>query len=252
MVFRLSHIILSMKKLLLSLFFISLFASSFAQERYNRDLIVKWAPGSLASGKLTIAGEYNFKKKHSVELVIGIPKEKTHHFEYDGNTSDLGIKAFSALAGYRYYLGRKDVSGFYVEPYAKYLHHQASGVLIGTLNGETAMFETRTDYKGIGVGAQLGVQFLIAKKVSLDFFLLGPEANSSKFSTIATDVASSIPWTYVEASEAEQDVKDVLKNIPLVGKKIEVTVDQATKTVTTRYSGFMPGIRFGASIGIRL
>jgi len=242
-----------MKKLILSLFFITLFASSFAQEeRYNRDLIVKWAPGSLASGKLTIAGEYNFKKKHSVELIIGIPKAKSHHLEYDGNTSDLSIKAFSALAGYRYYFGKKDVSGFYVEPYAKYLHHQASGVLIGNLNGETAMFDTRTDYKGIGVGAQLGVQFLIAKKVSLDFFILGPEANSSTFSTTATDVASSIPWTYVEASEAEQDVKDVLKDIPLVGDKIQVTVDQATKTVTTRYSGFMPGFRFGASIGIRL
>jgi hypothetical protein len=243
-----------MKKLLLSLFFICLIASSFAQdqERYNRDLIVKWAPGSLASGKLTLAGEYNFKKKHSVELIIGIPKARNYHLDYDGNSSDLSIKGFSALLGYRYYLGKKDVAGFYVEPYAKYLHHQAHGVLIGTLNGETAMFDTHTDYKGIGVGAQLGVQFLIAKKISLDFFLLGPEANSSQFSTTATDVASSIPWTHVEASEAEQDIKDVVQDIPLVGDKIQVIVDQATKTVTTRYSGFMPGFRFGASIGVRL
>ncbi len=251
-VFRLRRIILSMKKLILSLVFIYSVASSFAQERYNRDLIVKWAPGSLASGKLTLGGEYNFKKKNSVEFIVGIPTAKTHQLKYDGNTSDLSIKAFSALAGYRYYIGRKDVAGFYIEPYAKYLHHQAHGVLTGTLNGETAMFDTRTDYKGIGMGLQLGVQFLIAKKISLDFFLLGPEANSSQFSTIATDVASSIPWTSVEASEAEQDIKDALKDIPLVGDKFQVTVDQATKTVTTRYSGFMPGIRFGASIGVRL
>jgi hypothetical protein len=240
-----------MKKTLLFVFAILLFACSFAQ-RYNRDLIVKWAPGSLATGKLTLGGEYNFKKKNSIEFIIGIPTAKNHHLDYDGNSSDLSIKAFSALAGYRYYLGRKDVAGFYVEPYFKYLHHQASGTLIGTLNGETAMFETRTDYKGIGLGAQLGVQFLIVKKVSLDFFILGPEANSSKFSAVATDVASSIPWTYVEAAEAEQDIKDVVQDIPLVGDKIEVSVDQATKTVTTRYSGFMPGIRFGAAIGIRL
>ena len=240
-----------MKKTLLFVITIAFFTSGFAQ-RYNRDLIVKWAPGSLASGKLTLAGEYNFKKKHSVELAIGIPTAKNHHFEYDGNTSDLSIKGFSVLAGYRYYLGRKDVAGFYVEPYAKYLHHQASGILVGTLDDETARFDTHTDYKGIGIGAQLGVQFLIAKKISLDFFILGPEANSSKFTAVATDVASSIPWTLVDANEAEQDVKDVVNDIPIIGDKIQVTVDQATKTVTTRYSGFMPGFRFGAAIGIRL
>jgi len=240
-----------MKKTLLFVATILFFACSFAQ-RYNRDLIVKWAPGSLISGKFTLGGEYNFKEKNSVELIIGIPAGRNYHFEYDNNTSDLSIKAFSALVGYRYYLGKKPVSGFYVEPYFKYLHHEASGVLIGELDGETARFDTRTDYKGIGIGAQLGVQFLIAKKISLDFFLLGPEANSSRFTTSATDVASSIPWTELDASEAEQDIKDVVNDIPLVGDKIEVRVDQNTKTVTTSYKGFIPGIRFGASVGIRL
>jgi len=240
-----------MKKTLLFVAIVLLFSSSFAQ-RYNRDVIVKWAPGSLASGKLTLGAEYNFKKKNSVELIIGIPTARNHHFEYDGNTSDLSIKGFSVLAGYRYYIGRKDVAGLYLEPYVKYLHHQASGILTGTLDDETAKFDTHTNYKGIGVGGQLGVQFLIAKKVSLDFFILGPEANSSTFTATATDVASSIPWTLVDANEAEQDVKDVVKDIPIVGDKIQVTVDQATKTVTTRYSGFMPGFRFGAAIGIRL
>jgi hypothetical protein len=240
-----------MKKPLLFVATILLFACSFAQ-RYNRDLIVKWAPGSLASGKLTLGGEYNFKEKNSLELIIGLPTGKSRHFNYDDNTSDLTMKAFSVLAGYRYYLGKKPVSGIYIEPYLKYLHHQASGILIGNLDGETARFDTHTDYKGFGIGGQLGVQFLIIKKISLDFFILGPEANSSTFSIAATDVASSIPWTTLDAEEAEQDIKDAVSKIPLVGNKIEILVDQNTKTVTTRYQGFVPGLRFGASIGIRL
>ena len=239
-----------MKNLITSFLILFIFSGSFAQ--YNKDLILKWAPGSLVAGKLTVAGEYNFKKKNSVELVIGIPAAKNHKFDYDNNTSDLDTKAFSLLAGYRHYIGKKPVSGLYIEPYVKYLHHQADGFLIGQLDDESAKFDTHTDYKGIGIGAQLGVQFLIAKKFSLDFFILGPEANSAKFSTVATDVASSIPWTMVDAAEAEQDIKDVVRDIPVVGDKIEVSVDQNTKTVTTRYSGFVPGFRFGASVGIRL
>ncbi len=239
-----------MKNLIISFLILFIFSGSFAQ--YNKDLILKWAPGSLVAGKFTVAGEYNFKKKSSVELIIGIPASKKHRFEYDNNTSDLNTKAFSLLAGYRRYLAKKPVSGLYIEPYAKYLHHQADGFLTGQLDDETAKFDTHTDYKGIGVGAQLGVQFLIAKKFSLDFFILGPEVNSGKFSTIATDVASSIPWTMVDANEAEQDIKDVVAGIPVIGDKIEVSVDQNTKTVTTRYSGFVPGFRFGASVGIRL
>jgi len=240
-----------MKKPLLFVATILSFACSFAQ-RYNRDLIVKWAPGSLASGKLTLGGEYNFKKKNSLELIIGLPTGKSRSFNFDDNSSELTMKAFSVLAGYRYYLGKKPVSGIYIEPYLKYLHHQASGILIGNLDGETARFDTHTDYKGFGIGGQLGVQFLIIKKISLDFFILGPEANTSTFSIGATDVASSIPWTTLDAEEAEQDIKDAVSKIPLVGNKIEILVDQNTKTVTTRYQGFVPGLRFGASIGIRL
>ncbi len=221
-----------------------------SQAQHKSSFLAKWAPVSLAAGKITVGGEYNFKRKSSVELFIGIPSPKTYQFDFDGNESDLETKAFSILAGYRRYLG-KNLSGFYVEPYVKYLHHQANGILEGDLNGEPARFATTTDYKGIGIGAQLGVQFLIAKRVSLDFFLLGPEANSAKTSIISTDIASNIPWSNVKANEAEQDLRDALEDLPIIGKKVEIAVNQSTKTVSAKYDGFLPGLRFGASIGFR-
>jgi hypothetical protein len=212
--------------------------------------LLKWAPASLEAGKITVGGEYNFRKKSSIEFFIGLPAPMNHQFKYDNNSSDLSSKAFSLLAGYRYYFGKKNASGVYVEPYAKY--HTAAGILQGQLNGEVAKFDTKSDYKGYGIGAQLGVQFLIAKRFSFDLFLLGPEANTSEFNTVSTDVASNIPWTLIKANEAEKDIKDAFRNIPIIGDKIEVKVDQNTKTVTTRYNGFLPGLRFGASVGIRL
>src|SRR2546423_3825224 len=239
-----------MKKIIVPLLSSLVLSKTYAQ--YKKQMLLKWAPGRLAAGKITVGGEYNFKKKSSIECFIGLPAPVNHQFKYDNNSSDLSSKAFSVLAGYRYYFGKKNASGIYVEPYAKYLHHQASGFLQGELNGEVAKFDTKSDYKGFGIGAQLGIQFLIAKRFSLDLFILGPEANSSDFSTVATDVASNIPWTMIQADEAENDIKNAFRNIPIVGDKIEVSVNQSTKTVTTRYSGFLPGVRFGASVGIRL
>jgi outer membrane autotransporter protein len=167
---------------------------------------LKWAPGSLAAGKLTLGGEYHFKKKNSLELFFGFPTGTHQQFNYDNNKSSLDSKAASTLAGYRYYFSKNGGTGLYIEPYFKYLHHQASGFLHGDINGESASFDTHTDYKGVGGGLQFGAQFFIAKTVSIDFFFLGPEANSSTFSLSAT----------------------------------------------TRYSGFVPGFRFGLSIGIKL
>ena len=248
-----------MKKSLLSVLFLITAISSFCQDEEDRSdfyreraLILKWSPSSLATGKLTFGGEYNFKKKNSLEVFFGFPAAKSHKFDYDNSSSSLSSQGFSFLAGYRYYFGKKPHSGFYVEPYYKYLHHQLDGMLQGDLNGESATFKTHTDYKGMGIGAQLGVQWLIVDRVCMDFFILGPEANSAKFYSTATDVAGTIPWTEVDANEAAKDIKDVVSKIPIVGNKIDVIVDQNTKTVTTSYRGFVPGLRFGASIGFRL
>lgn len=237
-----------MKTILTALAAILVLSTASAQ----KNIFIKWAPASLAAGKLTLGSEYNFKRKQSVELYIGLPVPITKEFDYDNKTSDVQSSAVSVFAGYRYYLGKRAASGIYVEPFVKYLHHKAEGILVGDLDSKVARFDTKTNYQAFGSGAQLGVQFLIVKRVSLDLFLIGPEANSAKFSSTSTDVANSLPWTIIQATEAQQNIKDAVKDLPIIGDKIEVNVNQATKTVFTKYDGFLPGLRFGASVGIRL
>jgi hypothetical protein len=218
---------------------------------FDPSFTAKFAPAGLAVGKVTFGGEFNYKHKKSVTLLIGLPFDKTRSVDFDNKSNNLTTRATSVMAGWRYYLGKKDMSGFYIEPYAKYLKAEAQGFLEDDLNGQPAKFDSRFSYKGFGAGLQLGVQFLIAKKVSLDFFLVGPEANTIKLSTSATDVYDNIPWTLADGQEAEKNIKDVLEDIPVIGKKTEVTVNTATKTVTASYKGFAPGFRFGGSIGFR-
>jgi hypothetical protein len=234
-------------------------SASYAQEKtvtakpdtFRQSFTAKFAPAGLAIGKITFGGELNFKHKQSVTLLVGLPFNKTRSVDFDNKTNELSSKATSVMAGWRYYLGKKDMSGFYIEPYLKYVKLQAQGFLNDDVNGQPARFDSHFDYSGFGAGFQLGVQFLIAKKVSLDFFLIGPEANSIKLTGTAKDVYDNIPWTLADSQDAEKNIKEALEDIPIIGNKTVVTVDTNNKTVTASYKGFAPGFRIGGSIGIR-
>lgn len=214
-------------------------------------IIAKVAPASIFGGKVTFGGEYNFKHRNSVTLLVGVPAAITHRFDYDDKESDVDFKGFSLMAGYRYYLGKKSASGMYIEPYLKYLKHEGEGELEGTLENETARFYTTTKYEGYGLGAQIGAQFLLGKRFVIDLFFFGPEANMSTFSSNSVDVSSNIPWSDFKAEEAENDIREALDDIPLLKNNTEVEVNQAQKRVTTKFDGFLPGFRFGLSFGFK-
>lgn len=212
---------------------------------------VKFAPAGIAVGKIALGGEYQFQHKNSVTLMVGIPFRKSGTIEYDNEDSKVHGKTFSVMGGFRHYLGKKSMSGLYIEPYLKYVHFEGDGLLRGTIDTRDALFDTEASYKGFGLGAQLGVQFLIANRVVIDFYFLGPEANTSKISAMATDIADNLPWDPIDAQQAEDDIRDFVKDIPIIGNDISVDVNQAQKSVFITYSGFFPSIRFGASVGIR-
>lgn len=220
-------------------------------QQTNHPIVIKFAPAGLAAGKITFGGEYNFKHRNSITFLAGVPFDKIQSVPLNGKNSDITSKAFSLMAGYRYYLGKKTMNGFYVEPYVRYLKHEASGLLNAELQGQHAIFDTHTKYEGMGAGAQLGFQLMIAKVVVFDLFLIGPEANSAKFSSLSVDITNNIGWSYADAQEAEKQIRDALEDIPVVGHKVDVKVDTEKKSVATNYSGFLPAFRIGASIGIR-
>jgi hypothetical protein len=223
-----------------------------ANAGFSKSIAAKWNPLSLAFGKIGLLGEYNFRNKKSFTFGIGIPAEYTNsYFKINDKKRDIKMKTFSLMAGYRMYLGKKNMRGLYFEPYAKYVKSDASSILDGEVDGNTVEFMTTSNYSGVGVGAQLGVQFLIANRVTFDFFFLGPEANISKHDLLMKQITAGLPWTAQGAQDAENEIRDAVDNIPILKDNIEVNVDAATKTVSSKYSGFLPGIRFGLSLGVR-
>jgi hypothetical protein len=215
---------------------------------------VKWNPGSLAFGKVSLHGEYNYKSKKSITFGVGIPVERNFNRDENGDKFSLTQKTFSVQGGYRMYFGKKEMRGFYFEPYLKYLDYKGAGSLEyrdAGINGSNT-YDLTVNHSGFGVGAQLGVQFMIANVVTFDLFLLGPEANTVKTSGVFFDRNNNLPWTLVEREEAEREIRDAVKDVPLVGKQLadNIVVNQEARTVSTNYRGFLPGFRIGGSIGI--
>ena len=244
-----------MKRLIL-LACISLSATSLiqAQEPLSEEtkpLGIKWSPASLQVGKITAGVEYNISHRNSLTFNAGIPFNKNKELNYDGTKSEIQTKAYSVMAGYRRYLGKKNMRGFYIEPYAKYLNHEAAGEISANVNSGEKKMATRFTYQGIGIGAQLGVQMIISRSIVLDLYFLGPEANKSKVSLLGQDLNPASTWSASDAAEMEDDIRETLNNIPFISNGAVVEVDDYTKSAKVDYSGFLPGIRIGGSIGIR-
>jgi hypothetical protein len=218
---------------------------------FSPSYAVKWNPESLFFGKVSAFGEFNFKHKKSFTLGIGIPMDKSITFKLDDEDRVITTKTFSIMGGYRMYLGKKDMKGFYFEPYLKYMKNDASTIINTDLDGTPTDFVTTSSYSGVGVGLQLGVQFMIAKRVVFDLFFLGPEANSAKHAVSMHDITSTGPWNAQESADAQEEIDDAIGDLPIIGDKLKVKVDANARTVSSDYKGFLPGFRTGLSIGIR-
>ena len=239
-----------MKQLLCLFFFFPLIV--FAQEASTTDkpnIAIKWAPAGLWVGSFNLHGEYNFGK-NSLTAKIGMPIKTSHGLNYDGNDANFYMRATSFMAGYRTYLSKRHMKGFYFEPYFKYVHHSSEGVGYGKLDGEPVVMNFNNDYNGIGIGAQLGIQILIKDIVVVDFFFLGPEINSGTNNFVAVETSRTLPWTTIQASEAEADIRDVIDNFPFIRKKTDVMVDKYNKSVRADFKGIIPGYRVGVSFGV--
>lgn len=237
-----------MKKLLL--FLIAFACTQFYLNAQQPKVALKWSPAGLLVGNINVLGEFSVTKHSSIDIKVGIPSQRNYSTTYDDKDASFSVKTNSFLAGYRLYFSRKRMKGFYIEPYYKYVHFTGNGIGQSTLMGEDVVMNFLPDYKGSGGGLQLGTQFRIAKIIVLDFYFLGPELNSSHVNFKAVEITHTIPWTSSQANEEEQNVRDFLDNIPVIGKKTTLTVDQNNRTITADYKGLLPGLRAGISIGI--
>lgn len=212
---------------------------------------VKWNPFSLSFGKISLGSEYNYQHGRSFTFNVGIPVNRTLKATINDQDRSLSLKTFSVMGGYRLYMGKKPMSGFYFEPYLKHQKTTVETTTTFAINGTDRDFDVTGSVSSIGIGAQLGVQFLISNTVVIDWFLIGPEANSSTFRFLAQETGNGAAWDGGAALDAQQEIQNFINDIPIIKSKAGIEVNPTARNVRARYNGFLPGIRTGISIGIR-
>lgn len=243
-----------MKKLLAFVLLASWASFVFAQDKDSimneRKNVVKFLPVNLPFHSISFEYERMINNKNAITLGIGLPNQKSIDGKYgiDAN-SDFKNVEFGTMhlrAAYRHYTGKGMLpKGFYIEPYLKYQHIKGASDISGVDDQTNVSYSGSINAKlnSINLGFQLGTQFLIAKRITLDLYFLGLEAGF--LSGNITGIAPNPQSANIIKTKLQQEISNWPSS---VGNKFDIT--QSGNQVNAKISNALyPWIRGGVSIG---
>ena len=218
----------------------------------HRKNVLKFLPVNLPFQSTSFEFERMINDKNSFTLGVGLPNQKSLVGKYgidassDLKTAELGT--MHIRAAFRHYSGKRKLpNGFYIEPYLKYQNLKGNATVTGTTDQDKPYAGSLDiDMNTMNIGFQMGAQFLIAKRVSVDFYFLGLEAGFASGNVIA------ISDEIAEADNLKADIDKAIADLPsFIGKKLTVTQSSDKKQIDVKASSLpYPWLRGGISIGI--
>ncbi len=207
-----------MKKLLSVIVLLSLFVAVNGQDEKTANLatrkyVIKFQPVNYALQSYSFEIERMLNRKNALTIGIGIPNSGSLIGKYGIEASDLSkldLSTMHARLAYRHYGGNSGLPrGFYIEPYLKYqnLKGNFTKTFEENIEGSTQTYEGNIDAKitTMNAGFQMGVQFMIAKRIAVDFYFLGLEGGIGNVDLVGTPTPSD-PQTISDMRDEIQKV----------------------------------------------
>ena len=244
-----------MKKLFIIISLVAYSFFGFSQEPDSitfRKNVVKFLPMNIPFQSLSFEYERMIDPNYSLTLGVGLPIQGTIIGKYGiDNNSNLKKAEFSTMhirAALRYYYGDHMLpKGFYVEPYLKYQQIKGNATYEG-IDNLNNIYKGNMDAKlnTLNLGVQFGIQFLIAKKITIDLYFLGLEGGLANGNATATSEKTT------DAEYIEADVKNAVAGLPffirnwLTVKKVnnQVFIDANNLQYPWYRGGFSIGFAF--------
>ena len=201
--------------------------------------------------KYNVLGYERVITKHQTASInmgrFAFPKFRSFDYDSIGLTDDYHDKGFNMSFDYRFYLKKENKHlaprGVYIGPY--YAYNYFSRELNWDLNTTNFTGEIKSviDLTANLVGVQLGYQFVLWNRLSIDMILLGP---SVWFFKLKTDFESTL--SPEDESMLLEKINEMLEE-KFPGKDLVVTGGnfEAQKTTTTQ----TPGFRYMITLGFR-
>jgi hypothetical protein len=147
-------------------------------------------------------------------------------------------------AEFRFYSGSNPgARGFYISLYGRYANTKSDYQYIYETNAKTYQLPIKADIKGFGGGILMGTQYIIAKRVALDFYVGGHYGKSNGDANAIADLSSM-------STQEKADLQADLESLVEIRGKQYLKATVTNDGVMAKVNGPFIGLRAGASIGI--
>lgn len=213
-----------------------------------QDHVIKTGLTGLLLGDINLGFEQKLNGRSSLQFRIGyidptlsviIPEEAFSPKAYNLLEANGGI---STSIEYRFYTSKKKgLQGFYIAPYLRYLNQKM--LFDDEIQGY--IFSVDTKLSTLGVGGQLGYQWIFNEIFTLDLFFFGTGLDFYK-AEIKYDLDPEPPG--FDYSMVTRHVDDVFTDINYLHKRITHTVKEDNHS--SKLPFLFPGFRAGISVGV--
>jgi len=215
---------------------------------FGQDNIVKISLPGISYGDYSLSYERVLTQRNTINASVGFMAPKYGFFHPDSSfTLGGGIRfnkfktGFHASVDYRFYVGKKEAPvGLYVAPYLRYFKYS----LLLNDDIKQDLFNVNTSFSSIGAGFQLGYQWLIKDKVSIDFEFIGLGA---EYLTTKLVYSLNTPRSGFDYDSIIDEMRDVFTGWTFFEKRLKTT--SSTDNTTAKISTPFPGFKFGLTVG---
>ncbi|MCC9166927.1 DUF3575 domain-containing protein [Pontibacter harenae] len=200
--------------------------------------------------KISFVAGYRFMPEKSAND-LWLTQQVTKRFleDVDDLSEDLENVELSnnAVTGeLRFYTGSKPgARGFYLSLYGRYTNMKGTYTFDHDTETETYTIPLQADLKGIGGGLMLGSQWLIAKTITLDWYLIGAHYGKLKGDLNAVTDLSTM------SADEKADLEQKIETAIVVGDKQYIEATVTDRGVNGKSDSPFIGIRgLGFSLGI--
>jgi hypothetical protein len=210
--------------------------------------VIKFMPFNLAFNSVSFEYEGMVNDHNSMTLEVGIPNHRSYNTDYNvkflSNVVNAELGTMSLKLAYRHYSGGQKLvpAGFYFEPYIKYQNLKGNGFYIGSdVPYQSNIGKADLKLNTFNLGFQLGAQFLVGKRIAIDFYFFGLEAGlaSGDMYVISHDAAA-----------IADDINKAIADLPSYYQHNLTVTESQYKVNVNAKNVLYPWYRAGINIGI--
>jgi hypothetical protein len=217
---------------------------------HDRKYVVKYMAANYVFNSYSFEIERMLNGKNALTLGFGFPASRSIMGKYGivedpEHLTDATFSSSHIRVAYRHYAGKSMLpKGFYVEPYLKYQQVKADATTHIDNDGVSSPADLKADLHSFNAGFQMGAQFLIAKRVAIDFYFLGLEGGFLSGNLTGT------PNDPSNIDNMRQEIEDGINDSPgFIKNKVTVT-NNSTSVIVKASNVPYPWLRGGINIGI--